>query len=1068
MFSIQLYILKSSQYIRVYWLLFVVVFSLTLFSSSKSSAQQYNFTNFTVENGLSQSQILSVFQDTDGVMWFGTNGGGITKFDGKTYEYITDKDGLPDNVVFSIAKDTKGRIIVGTNNGLSILEAGKFKNYTTQQGLTHNRIYKVFIDNKGNILLGTGKGISVLRDTLCQPFIVQSTLDSALVFEMYQDINSDVWFSTLGNGVYHYNYKKGVRNYTPADGLGSIYAYAVIEKEKGVYWFLLHKGLYQLENGIVKKITIDGLASDATFYAATNYANNIFWFTTDRGLLKYDGKKFKRYTQDNGLINNNIWKILEDREHNLWFASKESGISKLSSEKFLVYNTANEVSLNAVSALLQAKNGSIYIGTSKGLAVFTDNLVKNYTVKDWKENSDVTALAELSDGTLLIGTSFGVLKFDGENFNRIENNSSIKGFNYIYDILIDNKNEIWLATKAGLAKIKNSEILDFNIEGLPKTFIYQISQDRQNTYWLGSDVGLYKYDGNKVVHFSEQEGFHAKYVYNFVMDSKKTLWIGTNSGIYRYGRNKFDRITEKNGLASSDILSLIVDKNDNIWAGQSNGVDRIKINEDGTYNIRHYGKEDGFVGEECLLNSILVDRQNHIWFGAEKGLMVFQPEFDRKNEFEPITRIKSVQLFGQKTDWKIFTDSVNVKNLPVNLELGYDRNYLTFNFIGVSHTAPAKVRYKYMLKGLDPDWLPETVETEKSYTSIPPGEYEFMVIANNGDGVWNKVPSTFKFTINPPFWKTGWFYSIIAGIVVMGIYSYIKIKSANIKIVKQNNIIEEKNEALNQANLLIAGKNKNITDSINYALRIQQSFLTSEKTLKSSLSDYFILYKPRDIVSGDFYWAFELPDRVLVACADSTGHGIPGAFMSLIGLSLLNEISHSKKITEPDLIIGELRRIIICALNPDELDEGGKDGMDLALISILKKQESDDTVKIHYAGGNSSIYIISEDDNHQKQLTEYKPDKQPVGYHSNMKPFVQQEIVVKKGSVIYMGTDGFADQFGGPRGKKIMAKQLKASLLEIAHEPLDVQRKKLDAVFMDWKGDLEQVDDVTIFGIKIS
>lgn len=187
--------------------------------------------------------------------------------------------------------------------------------------------------------------------------------------------------------------------------------------------------------------------------------------------------------------------------------------------------------------------------------------------------------------------------------------------------------------------------------------------------------------------------------------------------------------------------------------------------------------------------------------------------------------------------------------------------------------------------------------------------------------------------------------------------------------------------------------------------------------------------------------------------------------MSLIGLSLLNEISHSKNIDEPAKILDELRRIIILGLNPDQLDSGGKDGMDIALISIFKSGNSDE-VKIHYSGANIAMYLIS-CQNNRTNFKEFKGDKQPVGFYSNMKPFAFQEIIAKKGDIIYMGTDGFADQFGGSKGKKYMSKQLKKRLTAISGLPLKEQGQILEKEFLEWKGNLDQVDDVTIIGIRI-
>ena len=1058
-----------------YSLLIVLFFSLL----KKADGQVYNFSNYTAESGLSQSQILSVFQDEKGVMWFGTNGGGITKFDGNSYEYLTDKDGLADNLVYCITKDKAGRILIGTNNGLSVFDGKHFKNYSTKSGLTNNRIYTIFIDKKDEILLGTGKGISIFRDSVCSNFNLEEAIDNALVFNISEDSKHNLWFSTLGNGVFRYN-GKVLKNYTTKDGFKYNFVYSVLEYGENVYWFFTNEGLYVLNDSpneehskAIKPIYSANLSSAFTYYSYLKDKENNIWIASNRGLFKYNGKDFQWFTQKNGLVNDNIWKIFQDRENNLWFASKENGISKLESERFLMYTVKDGLINNEISRIFQSKDGRYWIGSPKGLSMYDGKIFINYNQKDRRGNDAITAITEDKEGNYLIGTGFGVQKYNGKEFFRIEHPApSPNPLNYINDVFIDTKGESWLGTKGGVAKITDGRIKEFNKDGFPKNSVFKIYEDANGNYWFAADDGLYIYDGSVVKHFTEKDGFIGKLVYNILNDPDGNLWFATNSGLFKYNNGKFSGITEKEGLASNNIQSIAIDSKGSIFLGLSTGIDKIQFGHNKEYEIRHYEKEDGFTGQSCFFNAILIDKHDKVWIGTEKGLMVYQAQFDRKNILEPITRLKSIELFSQKTDWKLFTDSIDRNELPLHLELAHDKNYLTFNFIGVSLTTPSKVKYRFMLKGIDKKWLPETSKTEAVYTNIPPGNYEFLVIANNGEGVWNNTAVSFKFEIKPPFWQTWWFYSINAIIVLIFIYSYFKIKSANKKILKQNEIIEEKNVDLKQAYVEIADKNKSITDSINYAKRIQESFLTSENTLNKTLKNYFILYKPRDIVSGDFYWAFDLPDRVLVACADSTGHGIPGAFMSLIGISLLNEISHSKNIVEPAKMLDELRRIIICALNPEKLDSGGKDGMDIALISIFKTTETNDSsneeqnVKIHFSGANNAMYVIS-GQNNQTNLMEYKSDKQPVGFYSNMKPFTQQEIIAKKGDIIFMGTDGYADQFGGIKGKKYMSKQLKKRLSSIHYLPLKEQRNILDKTFLDWKEGLDQVDDVTIIGIRI-
>lgn len=262
-----------------------------------------------------------------------------------------------------------------------------------------------------------------------------------------------------------------------------------------------------------------------------------------------------------------------------------------------------------------------------------------------------------------------------------------------------------------------------------------------------------------------------------------------------------------------------------------------------------------------------------------------------------------------------------------------------------------------------------------------------------------------------------------------------------------------------KANIEISQKNKEITESISYAKRIQTSFLTSEKYIAQRLSDYFILYQPRNIVSGDFYWLMEKDNDLYVCTADCTGHGIPGAFMSLISMGILNEIIYSKShLKHTDEILNELRRIIILAVNPEGSSEEGKDGMDTVLCRFdLKKME------LEYSAANNSFYIIR-----NGELLVFKPDKMPVGKHLGFeKPFSRTVIPLEKGDCIYTFSDGYVDQFGGPKGKKFQSKQLKELFLANCHKPMHMQKEILNKQLQQWKGNCEQVDDILVIGIRV-
>ena len=271
-------------------------------------------------------------------------------------------------------------------------------------------------------------------------------------------------------------------------------------------------------------------------------------------------------------------------------------------------------------------------------------------------------------------------------------------------------------------------------------------------------------------------------------------------------------------------------------------------------------------------------------------------------------------------------------------------------------------------------------------------------------------------------------------------------QKANLLIAHQKELVEE--------------KQKEIIDSIQYAKRIQNALLTSEAYIAKLFEGHFILYKPKDIVSGDFYWVLKHQEYVFIALADCTGHGVPGAFMSMLGINFLNEIIIEKNMLQPAAILNCLRDEIIKALNPEGSVEESKDGMDMVLC-----QYHPETHTLCYAAANNSLYILQEG---KTELQEYKPDKMPIGKHAGLHaPFKEQEIKLHKGDVVYLFTDGYADQFGGSKGKKFKYKQLEELLQANSQLSMSIQKDKLDQTFENWKNKLEQVDDVTVVAIKI-
>jgi serine phosphatase RsbU (regulator of sigma subunit)/Tfp pilus assembly protein PilF len=300
--------------------------------------------------------------------------------------------------------------------------------------------------------------------------------------------------------------------------------------------------------------------------------------------------------------------------------------------------------------------------------------------------------------------------------------------------------------------------------------------------------------------------------------------------------------------------------------------------------------------------------------------------------------------------------------------------------------------------------------------------------------------------------------ALIAGcvlifIVALLLYNRNKVKQkANVILFEQKKLIETKNAELGL-------KNKEITDSIRYAKHLQMAILPPAAQVKRLLPDSFILYKPKDIVSGDFYWVEEWGSQVLVAAADCTGHGVPGAFMSIVGNNLLQQAVFNYGLSKPFLILNNVNKNISGMLHQSEETSAVKDGMDIALLSIDRSKGL-----VEFAGAFNPLWLVR-----NKTLREIKADKHPVGVFlgEEMKQFTHQEFAIEKGDVLYLFTDGYADQFGGDKGKKFKYKQLQQLLLEISDKPMDEQRSLLDQTIEHWKGNLEQIDDILIIGIRL-
>jgi ligand-binding sensor domain-containing protein/serine phosphatase RsbU (regulator of sigma subunit) len=1073
-----------------------ILTAILLMACLRINAQTYDFRNFNVEDGLVQSQVLSISQDRYGNLWFGTNNGGASKYDGNKFVSYTENDSLVNNVVFSISEVKDGRILFGTNGGLSILNGKKFTNLTDQQGLPHNRVFKTIQDNNETIWIATTKGVCQLDGNKIIPFDKDTLLSKAIVFTMYCDKANNLWFGTLGNGVIKYNLKSGSFKYfSTAQGLQNVFVRSINEDLQGNVYVGTIAGINRITPaGKVENVNIPG-QQDMGFTAIVPDNKNNLWLATSEGICKYNGFAYRKYKSKNGLASDKLMCGFQDREGNFWFGTDGFGVSKFTGEAFLSYSSADLLPGDYIKYIYQDTKKNIWLAVKDcGVVSLAGGKITPYRInfKDIANSlvdNDVQSIIEDEKGNMYFGTKAGLSVFNGQRFHNYNMKDGLEDEN-ILSMLRDHQNNIWVGTPTGLFMFRNDKfeaVAEVNNTFKGNIPVYSIFEDRNRALWLATQSGVVKYRPGKTQRYNKVSGFTDKRVTTVLQDKSGHLWFGTDDGIFRYDYAAFTNIDEEKGLSSNKIYLMLL-ANDHLWVGTNKGIDKIDLavlSSTNKIQLKHYGKEEGLKGVECNSNSQLKDAEGNLWFGTIKGVTVFNPHFDRINREEALTRITGVRLFFQNAENDLikYSESIDsITGLPKDLVLPYDKNHITFDFIGVCITNPNKVKYQFKLSGADADWFPPTSKTEATYSSLPAGEYTFHLKAMNNDGLWNSRDVTFKFRVLPPWYKTWWFYTLVTILAVVCIYLFIVVRTRNLEKAKieleqevelrtfQLREEKEKVEVINkeviEQKAIIEAKNHDITDSIKYAKNIQEALLPPLQNLHAELKEAFVLYQPKDIVSGDFYWFAKRNNKRFVASVDCTGHGVPGAFMSIIGNTLLNEIVTEKNITEPAEILDELHTGVKTALKQSESENERRDGMDIALCSL-----NEEGTMLEYAGANRPLWIFRKNKTGEEAFEMIKANKFPIGgmeLHENEKrKFTNHSIPVDKGDMIYIFSDGYADQFGGERGKKFMVGNMQKLVAEIYNKPVKEQERLLLQAFQDWKGNLEQIDDVLVIGFRI-
>jgi ligand-binding sensor domain-containing protein/serine phosphatase RsbU (regulator of sigma subunit) len=1083
-----------------------------------------NFSTFGKLQGLKHDQIRCMIQDKSGNLWIGTDGGGVSKYDGKYFTHYTIIEGLSNNRVYCILQDINNNLWFGTEGGVSKYDGKFFTNFTIKEGLSNNRVHSILQDKSGNLWFGTNSGLNKYDGKSFTHFTEKEGLSNNTVVSILQDKSGNLWFGTHGGGVSKYN-GKSFTHFTEKEGLSDNRVHSIFQDTRGNLWFGTWGGGVSKYDG--KSFTHftekEGLSNNIIRGILQDKSGNLWFSTWGGGVSKYNGKSFTHFTEKEGLSNNYVMPILLDKSGNLWFGTDGGGVSKYDGKSFTHSTVKEGLSNNRVYSILQDRSGNLWLGSVGGVNKYDGKSFTHFTEIEGLSNNMVISTLQDKSGNLWFGTwGEGVSRYDGKSFTRITEKEGLSN-NYVYCILQDKSRNLWFGTDGGgVSKYDGKSFTHFTEkEGLSNNKVLSILQDTSGNLWFGTwGGGLSRYNGKSFTHFTEKEGLSNNIVNSILLDKSGNLWVGTNGGVNKYDGKSFTHFTEKEGLINNNVFSILQDKSGNLWFGTRFGLcklmesrvarlqkisDKYGYSPEGKENVyfTSFAYDEGFLGIGCNRSAICEDNTGTIWIGAADRLTAFHPEGTEADTIPPNIQLTSIDLFNENIAWvnlvkknsysglesDTSSESVNNKefaikdtslilgngvrvgnfkfdglttwyNLPENLSLAYNNNYLTFSFIGITQKQSKKVKYQYKLEGLDDNWSAITSRTEAPYGNLPHGNYTFKVKAMNSEGYWSSEYN-YSFTIRPPWWKTLWFRVFELIFIVFSIAFYIKWRERKLRMDKRmlEETVKVRTAEVVSQKEHIEHIHEEVSQSIDYATRIQTAILPEVVILKQYFAEHFVLLMPKDKVSGDFYWWAMVENHLVISVADCTGHGVPGAFMSMLGISFLREIVIKECIINPDIILKRLRTEIIYALKQKGTSGEQKDGMDMVLVTI-----NIETLKIQFAGANNPLYIISSLNN---ELIKINGDKMPVAIHEHMENFTNHEFQLQKGDSIYLLTDGFEDQFGGPNCKKFMSKQLKELLASNSQKSMSEQNQVLEKSLKEWIGEGEQTDDITVVGLRI-
>ncbi len=1015
---------------------------------------QLPYVLYGAEEGLPQEDIYTIFQDKKGYMWFGTNSGAV-RYNGREMRSIGATEGLADNSVRAINQDSSGIIYLATSKGIAVYD----RDTIVDQLFTNSSFHSIFVDKYNSKWFIGNDGIYILSQYGSQRHLNKEfPLLPNTIYSIDEDEKTGDKYLATSEGVYYYSTESN-----QLFRLTNVDSYSLFIDNSDSIWISTKQGL--LIGGIQDLKTGNFANRSKNLNSVLKFPNNIIknistnkygsiWLVTDSKLMQVlsTDQAAIVYEQEIGLKNNKIMSFLIDQEDNIWVGFS-GGLQRLSNKKGLRNFFPNTIN-SYIYSILQDNYDRLWVASNNGVYYY-DNKLINFTFEFDKINRKFV-MGQLSNKNLLFADSDGLYEVDTKTLKIIRKRLFDQILLSLENVFISSKEEIILLTgiNGTLYYFSDFNSIPVIIKEKKSSNVFQLIE-RDGRILGGNTNGLFEIKEGLLKAISRIDCN----VWSLYSDDN-ILWVGTECGLGYILNNDYSNIQLIPISNSTAIKSIHPAKNKNyLWLGTNRGF--AYFNKNSQEAEFFVDSKDGLSGDEITQNGLFLDSNDLLWIGTYHGLSNFNIRAKTSISYSPDCYIERALLNGEKIE------------LDSEQTFRHNQNNFVFEISALSFSDEESIEYEFYLRGTGNNYSSyhKGKEFKAYYNNLPPGKYEFIYKAKGKNNVWGYAQK-YVFSIRTAWYNTWIFrFTILAIILFSGwVFYKIRIRSIELQKNKLEQLVKERTHALEEANVeieaqrdlatsqrdQIGAQKKEITDSIYYAERIQRSLLPASNILKMILPEHFILFKPRDIVSGDFYWTTEKTDKIYVTAVDCTGHGVPGAFMSMLGISFLNEIVNKSDEIGPEEVLNQLRKYIIKALKQIGQEGEAKDGMDMSMVVFDKAQKT-----LSFAGANNPLYFIR-----NGELKEIKGDKMPVGIHERMNSFTSHSIDLMRGDTFYIFSDGYADQFGGPKAKKFMYSNFKSLLMTLQAKSMREQGKILDDTLEAWKGDVEQIDDIVIIGLR--